>query len=136
MNSDLEMDWASNPRWAGVTRPYTVHDVERLRGSLHIECTLARHGAERLWQLLHGESHVAALGAMTGNQAIQQVKAGLQAIYVSGWQVAADANDAGQMYPDQSLYPADSVPNLVRRINNALRREDEKQHLLGRYDVD
>ncbi len=136
MNSHLGMDWASNPRWAGVTRPYAVHDVERLRGSMHIECTLARHGAERLWQLLHGESHVAALGAMTGNQAIQQVKAGLQAIYVSGWQVAADANDAGQMYPDQSLYPADSVPNLVRRINQALTRADQIHHAEGKNGVE
>ncbi|MGH9538068.1 MAG: isocitrate lyase, partial [Terriglobales bacterium] len=105
------VDWNSDTRWAGVTRPYTVQDVERLRGSMHIECSLARHGAQRLWHLLHNEAYVPALGAMTGNQAIQQVKAGLQAIYVSGWQVAADANDAGQMYPDQSLYPADSVPN-------------------------
>ena len=136
MNSHLGMDWASNPRWAGVIRPYAVHDVERLRGSMHIECTLARHGAERLWQLLHGESHVAALGAMTGNQAIQQVKAGLQAIYVSGWQVAADANDAGQMYPDQSLYPADSVPNLVRRINQALTRADQIHHAEGKNGVE
>jgi isocitrate lyase len=130
------MDWTSNPRWVGVTRPYSVQDVERLRGSLHIECTLARHGAERLWELLHGESHVAALGAMTGNQAIQQVKAGLQAIYVSGWQVAADANDAGQMYPDQSLYPADSVPNLVRRINQALTRADQIHHAEGKNGVE
>src|ERR1700694_3022832 len=135
MNSDLAMDWASNLRWAGVTRPYSVQDVERLRGSMHIECTLARHGAERLWQLLQSESHVAALGAMTGNQAIQQVKAGLQAIYVSGWQVAADANDAGQMYPDQSLYPADSVPNLVRRINQALTRADQIHHAEGKNGV-
>jgi isocitrate lyase len=103
---------------------------------MHIECTLARHGAELLWQLLHGESHVAALGAMTGNQAIQQVKAGLQAIYVSGWQVAADANDAGQMYPDQSLYPADSVPNLVRRINQALTRADQIHHAEGKNGVE
>ena len=124
-------DWASNPRWAGVTRPYSPNDVERLRGSMPIENTLARHGAERLWHLLHLESHVAALGAMTGNQAIQQVRAGLQAIYVSGWQVAADANDAGQMYPDQSLYPADSVPNLVRRINQALTRADQIHHAEG-----
>ena len=130
------MDWLSNPRWAGVTRPYSVRDVERLRGSIHIECTLARHGAEALWKLLHGESHVAALGAMTGNQAIQQVKAGLQAIYVSGWQVAADANDAGQMYPDQSLYPADSVPNLVRRINQALTRADQIHHAEGKNGVE
>ena len=130
------LDWTSNPRWAGVTRPYRVQDVARLRGSMHIECTLARHGAERLWRLLHGESHVAALGAMTGNQAIQQVKAGLQAIYVSGWQVAADANDAGQMYPDQSLYPADSVPNLVRRINQALTRADQIHHAEGKNGVE
>src|ERR1700674_3603069 len=135
MNSDLAMDWASNLRWAGVTRPYSVQDVERLRGSMHIECTLARHGAERLWQLLQSESHVAALGAMTGNQAIQQVKAGLQAIYVSGWQVAADANDAGQMYPDQSLYPADSVPNLARRITQALTRAEQIHHAEGKDDA-
>src|SRR5436189_4315421 len=133
--SKQEFNWAANPRWAGVTRPYTAEDVERLRGSLRIEYTLARNGAERLWELLHGQSYLPALGAMTGNQAIQQVKAGLQAIYVSGWQVAADANDAGQMYPDQSLYPVDSVPNVVRRINNALRREDEKQHMAGKDDI-
>ena len=125
-------DWTTNPRWQGVTRPYTMEDVERLRGSIQIEHTLARHGAERLWQLLHSESHVPALGAMTGNQAIQQVKAGLQAVYVSGWQVAADANDAGQMYPDQSLYPADSVPNMVRRINQALMRADQVHHAEGK----
>ncbi len=125
-------DWTSNPRWTGVTRPYTLLEVARLRGSMHIECSLARHGAERLWSLLHSEAYVPALGAMTGNQAIQQVKAGLQAIYVSGWQVAADANDAGQMYPDQSLYPADSVPNLVRRINQALARADQIHHAEGK----
>src|SRR4051812_538145 len=101
-------DWTTNPRWQGITRPYTKEDVERLRGSIHIEHTLGRLGAERLWHLLQTENFVPALGAMTGNQAIQQVKAGLKAVYVSGWQVAADANDAGQMYPDQSLYPADS----------------------------
>lgn len=132
----LEQGWRSDERWAGTLRPYRGEDVERLRGSLQIQHTLATVGAERLWRLLHGGTHLAALGALTGNQAIQQVRAGLQAIYVSGWQVAADANDAGQMYPDLSLYPSDSVPNVVRRINNALRREDEKQHLLGRYDVD
>src|SRR5437868_3914386 len=126
--SKQEMNWSANPRWAGVTRPYTAEDIERLRGSLRIEYTLARNGAERLWELLHGQSYLPAVGAMTGNQAIQQVKAGLQAIYVSGWQVAADANDAGQMYPDQSLYPADSVPNLVRRINQALMRADQVHH--------
>src|SRR5438094_2475707 len=129
--SKQEFNWAANPRWAGVTRPYTAEDIERLRGSLRIEYTLARNGAERLWELLHGQSYLPALGAMTGNQAIQQVKAGLQAIYVSGWQVAADANDAGQMYPDQSLYPADSVPNVVRRVNNAFVREDEKHTAAG-----
>src|SRR6266404_2153518 len=131
-----KMDWSSDARWAGVTRPYTMQDVERLRGTMHIECTLARHGAERLWSLLHSESYVAALGAMTGNQAIQQVKAGLQAIYVSGWQVAADANDAGEMYPDQSLYPADSVPNLVRRINQALTRADQIHHAEGKNEME
>src|SRR5271166_5136743 len=101
-------DWQSNPRWEGISRPYSAQDVDRLRGSVHIEHTVARMGAERLWDLLQNESYVPALGAVTGNQAVQQVKAGLTAIYVSGWQVAADANNAGQMYPDQSLYPADS----------------------------
>ena len=133
--SRLEMNWLSNPRWEGTTRPYAAQDVERLRGSVNIEHTLARLGAERLWDLLHTESHVPALGAMTGNQAIQQVKAGLQAIYVSGWQVAADANDAGQMYPDQSLYPADNVPNLVRRINQALLRADQIHHAEGKNGI-
>src|ERR1700736_6571640 len=129
------VDWTSNPRWAGITRPYTMNEVERLRGSIHVEHTLARLGAERLWDLLQAESYVAALGAMTGNQAIQQVKAGLPAIYVSGWQVAADANDAGQMYPDQSLYPADSVPNVCRRINQALMRADQIHHAEGQNAV-
>src|SRR5580692_9451689 len=124
-NATQATNWSTSARWAGITRPYTPQDVERLRGSVHIEHTLARQGAERLWNLLHSESYVPALGAMTGNQAVQQVKAGLKAIYVSGWQVAADANDAGQMYPDQSLYPADSVPNLCRRINQALTRADQ-----------
>jgi isocitrate lyase len=128
-------DWASNPRWAGITRPYSADDVERLRGSIHIEYTLAQHGAQRLWELLHTEAYVPALGAMTGNQAIQQVNAGLQAIYVSGWQAAADANDAGQMYPDQSLYPANSVPNLVRRINQALVRADQIHHAEGKNGI-
>jgi isocitrate lyase len=130
--SGLEKEWQNNPRWSGIKRPYSAQDVERLRGSVHVEHTLARLGAERLWDLLHRESYVNALGAMTGNQAIQQVKAGLKAIYVSGWQVAADANDAGQMYPDQSLYPADSVPNLVRRINQALTRADQIHHAEGK----
>ena len=125
-------DWATNPRWKGVERPYTADDVLRLRGSIHIEHTLARMGAERLWDLLQTEPYIHALGAMTGNQAVQQVQAGLKAIYVSGWQVAADANNAGMMYPDQSLYPADSVPNLCRRINNALQRADQVHHVEGK----
>jgi isocitrate lyase len=128
----LEMEWRSNPRWTGITRPYSAEDVMRLRGSIQIEHTLAKLGAERLWSLLHTEKYVAALGAMTGNQAVQQVTAGLQAIYVSGWQAAADANDAGQMYPDQSLYPANSVPNLVRRMNQALIRADQIHHSEGK----
>ncbi len=122
-------------RWTGVRRDYSPADVERLRGSLHIEYTLARVGAERLWHLLHHEPWVAALGALTGNQAMQQVRAGLKAIYLSGWQVAADANNAGQMYPDQSLYPASSVPDVVRRINRTLQRADEIQHLEGKGDL-
>jgi isocitrate lyase len=124
----LETQWRNDPRWAGITRPYGSADVERLRGSVHIEHTLARLGAERLWSLLHSEPFVAALGALTGNQAVQQVSAGLQAIYVSGWQVAADANNASETYPDQSLYPADSVPTLIRRINRALVRADQIHH--------
>jgi isocitrate lyase len=128
----LENQWRSNPRWQGIKRPYKAEDVVRLRGTVQVEHTLARLGAERLWDLLHTEPYVAALGAMTGNQAIQQVEAGLQAIYVSGWQVAADANNSGQMYPDQSLYPADSVPNLVRRINQALTRADQIHHAEGK----
>jgi isocitrate lyase len=128
----LNYEWANNPRWKGVERPYTAEDVLRLRGSVQIEHTLAHLGAERLWELLQTESYVNSLGAMTGNQAVQQVQAGLKAIYVSGWQVAADANNAGQMYPDQSLYPADSVPNLCRRINNALQRADQVHHAEGK----
>src|SRR5919109_5268260 len=126
----------ADARWHGITRPYSSADVERVRGSLRIEHTLARRGAEKLWQLLQKEDYVAALGAVTGNQAMQQVKAGLKAIYVSGWQVAADANLAGQMYPDQSLYPANSVPALVRRINQALQRADQIYHAEGRIDID
>src|SRR5260370_34441748 len=127
MNSDFKFTTANADaqpfqRWQGITRPYSSPDVERLRGSVRIEHTLARMGAENLWNLLHTEPYVAALGAMTGNQAIQQVHAGLKAIYVSGWQVAADANLSGGMYPDQRLYPADSVPSLVTRSNNALQR--------------
>jgi isocitrate lyase len=124
----LEREWG-NARWAGVKRPYSAADVYRLRGSIAIEHSLARYGAARLWQLLADEPYVAVLSAITGNQAIQQVQAGLQAIYVSGWQVAADANHALEMYPDQSLYPSDSVPMVLRRINNALKRADEIHHL-------
>jgi len=127
----LEQNWKTDFRWKGITRPYTGEDVLRLRGSVQLEHTLARLGAERLWNLLHSEPYVATLGALTGNQAVQQVKAGLQAIYVSGWQVAADNNDSKQMYPDQSLYPVDSVPNLIRRINNAFLRADQIQHMQG-----
>jgi isocitrate/methylisocitrate lyase len=121
----LRRHWAEDPRWRGVTRPYTAEEVIRYRGSLAIEYTLARRGAERLWKLLNTEPYVHALGAVTGNQAVQQVAAGLKSVYVSGWQVAADANLSGQMYPDQSLYPCDSVPALVRRINRALQRADQ-----------
>ncbi len=133
--SDLGKTWATDPRWTGISRPYTPEDVDRLRGTLRIEHTLARLGAEQLWKLLHTEDYVNALGAMSGNQAVQMVSAGLKAIYVSGWQVAADANNAGQMYPDQSLYPADSVPNLVRRLNNALMRADQIHHSEGKNGV-
>jgi isocitrate lyase len=122
---ELASEWATSSRWRGVARTYTAEDVVRLRGTVHEEHTLARRGAERLWHLLNTEDYVAALGALTGNQAVQMVRAGLQAIYLSGWQVAADANLAGQTYPDQSLYPANSVPAVVRRINNALLRADE-----------
>jgi isocitrate lyase len=117
--------WANEARWAGIARPYSYDDVLRLRGSISVEHTFARLGAERFWDLLHSEPYVPALGAMTGNQAVEMVQAGLKAIYTSGWQVAADANSAGEVYPDQSLYPADSCPNLVRRINRALQRADQ-----------
>ncbi|MDP2343203.1 MAG: isocitrate lyase [Deltaproteobacteria bacterium] len=123
-------------RFAGITRPYSTADVDRLRGSFKIEHTVAALGAARLWQLLHTEEHVHALGAMTGNQAMQQVKAGLKAIYISGWQVAADANDAGAMYPDQSLYPVNSVPMLVKKINNALLRADQIDAAEGKKSVE
>ncbi|MBI1395148.1 MAG: isocitrate lyase [Betaproteobacteria bacterium] len=132
----LTQDWAENARWQGITRPYSAADVERLRGSIRIEHTLARRGAEKLWSLLHSEPFVNSLGAMSGNQAMQQVKAGLKAIYLSGWQVAADANIAGEMYPDQSLYPVNSVPAVVRRINNALMRADQIHHSEGQDDID
>jgi isocitrate lyase len=131
----LERDWRENPRWQGITRPYSAADVVRLRGSVQIEYTLAKLGAQRLWELMHTEPYVAALGALTGTQAVQMVQAGLKAIYLSGWQVAADANLALQTYPDLSLYPVNSVPALVKRINNAFRREDEKQHAQGRNDI-
>jgi isocitrate lyase len=123
--ADLERQWATDPRWEGVARPYSAADVVRLRGSVPVEYSLARQGAERLWSLLHQEEYINALGALTGGQAVQMVKAGLQAIYLSGWQVAADANLSEQVYPDQSLYAANSVPAVVRRINNALRRADQ-----------
>jgi isocitrate lyase len=128
----LKHDWQTNPRWQGISRPYSPEDVLSLRGSIKIEYTLARMGAERLWHLLNTEPYVNALGALTGNQAIQQVQAGLKAIYCSGWQTAADANVAGQMYPDQSLYPANSVPDLIKRLNNALMRADQIQHQTGK----
>jgi isocitrate lyase len=131
----LAQEWETNPRWKGITRPYTPEDVVRLRGSVQIEYTLARLGAERLWDLLHTEDYVNALGALTGNQAVQQVRAGLKAIYLSGWQVAADANLAGQMYPDQSLYPANSVPSVIHRINSAFRRADLIDHAEGKNDI-
>ncbi|TAM95810.1 MAG: isocitrate lyase [Rhodanobacteraceae bacterium] len=132
----LQLDWTNHPRWHGVTRSHSAADVVRLRGTVHVEHSLARHGAERLWRDLHQEPFVNALGALTGNQAVQQVKAGLKAIYLSGWQVAADANTAGTMYPDQSLYPVDAVPNVVRRVNNALLRADQIQHSEGHDDLD
>ena len=128
----LECEWQRDPRWQGIMRPYCPEEVLKLRGTLKLEHTYAEAGAKRLWHLLHTEDYIPALGALTGNQAVQQVEAGLKAIYLSGWQVAADANLAGQMYPDQSLYPANSVPAVVRRINNALRRADQIQVLDGR----
>jgi isocitrate lyase len=132
--ADLEQKWTSDKRWTGVERRYSGEDVVRLRNSFPIQYTLAERGATRLWDLLHSEDYVNALGALTGNQAMQQVKAGLKAIYLSGWQVAADANLAGQMYPDQSLYPADSVPGVVKRINNALLRADQIANSEGKGD--
>ncbi|HEX3110706.1 MAG TPA: isocitrate lyase [Thermoanaerobaculia bacterium] len=132
---NLEREWENDERWNGIVRDYTADDVERLRGSIEIKYTLAEMGAERLWQLLHDEPYVSALGALTGNQAIQQVRAGLKAIYLSGWQVAADANLAGHMYPDQSLYPANSVPQVVKRINQALQRADQIDHSEGKDDT-
>ncbi len=132
----LQHDWDTNPRWKGVKRTYSAADVVRLRGSLQAEHTLAKRGAEKLWHLVNTEPFVNALGALTGNQAMQQVKAGLKAIYLSGWQVAGDANLAGEMYPDQSLYPANSVPAVVRRINNTFSRADQIQWAEGKNDID
>ena len=133
--NNLNQEWTYNPRWQGVERPYGAEEVRKLQGSLQVEHTLARVGAERLWKLMQENPYVNTLGALTGNQAVQQVQAGLKAIYLSGWQVAGDANTAGEMYPDQSLYPVDSVPNVVRRINNALTRADQIDCSEGRNDV-
>ncbi|MDX8361278.1 isocitrate lyase [Cytobacillus sp. IB215316] len=132
----LEESWSMDKRWNGVERPYSAEEVIKLRGSIDIEYTLAKKGSEKLWDLIHTENYVNALGALTGNQAVQQVKAGLKAIYLSGWQVAADANLAGQMYPDQSLYPANSVPSVVKRINQALQRADQIHHLEENDQID
>ncbi len=131
----IREDWQENARWEGICRPYSAEDVARLAGSIEVKHSLAEMGAHRLWYLLHTEPFVAALGALTGNQAMQQIKAGLKAIYLSGWQVAADANLAGSMYPDQSLYPANSVPEVVRRINRALQRADQIHHSEGKNGV-
>jgi len=132
----LQKEWESNPRWKGIKRGYTAEDVVRLRGSLKIEHTLAKRGAEKLWDLINNEPFVNALGALTGNQAMQQVKAGLKAIYLSGWQVAGDANSNGEMYPDQSLYSVDSVPKVVKKINNTFQRADQIQWSEGKDDID
>jgi isocitrate lyase len=133
---EIQRDWDTNPRWKGITRNYTAADVVRLRGTVPVEHSLASIGADKLWDYLQTEDFINALGALTGNQAMQQVKAGLKAIYLSGWQVAADANLAGQMYPDQSLYPADSVPAVVKRINNTLLRADQLYHAEGDDSID
>jgi isocitrate lyase len=132
----LRQEWQSSPRWAGIRRAYSAEDVIRLRGSVRIEYTLARRGAEKFWKDLHAEKVVSALGALTGNQAIQEVQAGLKAIYCSGWQVAGDANSTGEVYPDQSLYAVDSVPKMVERINNALLRTDQIHHMQGDHSID
>jgi len=132
----LTAQWKEHPRWQGVQRPYSAAEVLRLRGSVHIEYSLARLGAEKFWRQLHSEPVIGALGCMTGNQAVQAVQAGLKAIYCSGWQVAGDANSAGEMYPDQSLYPVDSVPKVLERINNALLRTDQIHHMEGKKDID
>src|SRR5579864_3306986 len=131
----MATNWNNDPRWQGITRPYTAEDVPRLRGTIHIEYSLARIGAERLWKLFQEEEFVSGLGALTGNQAIQQVQAGIKSIYLSGWQVAGDANLAGQMYPDQSLYPANSVPAVVKAINNQFLRADQIHHAEGKNGI-
>src|ERR671917_650451 len=132
--AQIAREWEGE-RWEGIQRPYSAEDVARLRGSIRIEYTLARMGAERLWELMRTHDYVQSLGALTGNQAVQQVKAGLEAIYLSGWQVAADANLAGHMYPDQSLYPANSVPHVVRRLNQALQRADQIHYAEGKNGI-
>ena len=134
--ASVSRDWRENPRWRNITRPYSAEDVVRLRGSVHIEHSIATLTATKLWQYLHQKPFVNSLGALTGNQAMQQVKAGLDAIYLSGWQVAGDANLSAQMYPDQSLYPADSVPAVAKRINNCLLRADQIYHAEGDSSVD
>src|SRR5208282_7291 len=136
MKNQTSLNGWNSPRWQGITRTYTHDEVNRLRGTVHVEHSLARAGAEKLWRLLHSDSYVPALGALTGNQAVQMAAAGLKAIYLSGWQVDADANLSGHMYPDQSLYPVNSVPAVVRAINNALMRADQIAHAEGQDDVD
>ena len=128
---ELAMEWQQSSRWENIIRPYSAEEVLKLRGKVRIEYTLARLGAEKLWKMLQEQDHVCALGALTGNQAIQEIAAGLDAIYLSGWQVAADANVAGMMYPDQSLYPVNSVPDVVKRINNALLRCEQIDSVNG-----
>lgn len=132
----LAADWATNPRWKGIERPYSAEEVISISGSVQQEYSLAKQGAEKLWKLLNSEHYVSGLGALTGNQAVQEVQAGLKAIYLSGWQVAGDANNAGEMYPDQSLYPSNSVPQVVKRINNALLRRDQIEYMAGTPSVD
>ncbi|MEM9982936.1 MAG: isocitrate lyase, partial [Bacteroidota bacterium] len=134
--NQLVQAWETSSRWKGIERPYTAEEVVKLQGSVQVEHTLARLGAEKLWNRLNNDHYVAGLGALTGNQAVQEAQAGLKAIYLSGWQVAADANLAGEMYPDQSLYPVNSVPMVIKRINNALLRADQIQTMQGKDDVD
>ena len=141
MNKKLQIekliaDWQKNPRWNDVVRGYSAEDVVNLRGTLNIECTLARIGSEKLWNLINQDKPLCALGAMSGNQAIQEIQAGLKAIYCSGWQVAGDGNSSGEMYPDQSLYSVDSVPKMIERINKALMRTDQIHSMTDDYDID